>query len=311
MSVRFVTGKLGSGKTTVAVKWIVEALRDGKRVATNLDLNLVEALGPHNKDCVVYRLPDKPTRKHLTDIGVGYDTSEGYDEEKFGLVVLDEAGTWLNSRAWNDKERGPVIDWFIHARKKGWDVVFIGQDEGALDKQLVASLLEYWCECYRLDRIPIPFLASFCRMLGFDPVTFFRLHVCREFYPGKGGHKTRSYKYRGTDVFGVFDTMQVFSDGVVYFENGPVDLRAVYQLLPPYYTHGRYLESEVKHAPLELVGKALLFAVGYILGGAAGLGPAAALRRLGIARQRPIPLTSSGPYYETDNWRVLASRDGM
>ncbi len=44
------------------------------------------------------------------------------------LVVLDECGTWLNTREWQDKSRQNLIDWMLHSRKKGWDIILIVQD---------------------------------------------------------------------------------------------------------------------------------------------------------------------------------------
>lgn len=43
------------------------------------------------------RLPDKPSLNDLLAIGVG---NTSYDESRNGLLVLDECGTWFNSRSW-------------------------------------------------------------------------------------------------------------------------------------------------------------------------------------------------------------------
>jgi hypothetical protein len=53
MSNHFLTGKLGSGKNLCAVGRIKEYLRKGLTVATNMDLNLDQLIGPNNKDCNV------------------------------------------------------------------------------------------------------------------------------------------------------------------------------------------------------------------------------------------------------------------
>ncbi len=44
MAVNFLTGKLGSGKTLCVVGKIRDYLKQGRRVATNLDLNLTAML---------------------------------------------------------------------------------------------------------------------------------------------------------------------------------------------------------------------------------------------------------------------------
>lgn len=46
MAVYFVTGKLGSGKTLFTIDIIQQALGQGRRVASNLDLNLENNSGP-------------------------------------------------------------------------------------------------------------------------------------------------------------------------------------------------------------------------------------------------------------------------
>ena len=101
MSVYFLTGTLGAGKTLAAVYRISETLNKGLKVATNLDLNLEHLLNEKSKTSYT-RLPDQPTILDLESIGKG---SDKVDEKTYGLLVLDELGTWLNSRNWNDKSR--------------------------------------------------------------------------------------------------------------------------------------------------------------------------------------------------------------
>ena len=105
MAVYFITGKLGSGKTLVSIGKIRDTLNKGCKVATNIDLNLHKLISSKSKNSVVYRIPDKPTLIDLENIGIGNTT---YNEEKNGLLVLDECGTWFNSRSWGDKSRQDV-----------------------------------------------------------------------------------------------------------------------------------------------------------------------------------------------------------
>ncbi|AOE85598.1 zonular occludens toxin domain-containing protein [Pseudomonas sp. TCU-HL1] len=67
MAVYFVTGKLGSGKSLVAVGKIRDYLSDGRRVATNLDLWVDEMFTYHDKSAV--RLPDKPRAEDMMALG--------------------------------------------------------------------------------------------------------------------------------------------------------------------------------------------------------------------------------------------------
>lgn len=98
MAVYFITGKLGAGKSLVAVKRIKDYLREGRRVATNLDLTLENFWGPHCRNQSVIRILDKPRLQDMQAIGVGYE-GEDVKENRYGLVVLDELGSWLNSRS--------------------------------------------------------------------------------------------------------------------------------------------------------------------------------------------------------------------
>ena len=99
MSVYIVTGKLGNGKTLVAVGKIVEYLRAGKRVATNLDIYPETFLNKWSKNCDLTRLPDKPRVEDLDALGTGDNLlPDEYSEKGFGLIVLDELATWFNSR---------------------------------------------------------------------------------------------------------------------------------------------------------------------------------------------------------------------
>lgn len=107
MAVFIVTGKLGSGKTLCSVGRIKDYLSQGRLVATNLNIDMCGLADKPASRVTVTRLPDHPTADDLDAIGPGNTT---YDEEKNGLIVLDECGTWLNTREWQDKSRQSLID---------------------------------------------------------------------------------------------------------------------------------------------------------------------------------------------------------
>jgi hypothetical protein len=208
MPVYSVEGKLGTGKTKFCVWRAQQALRDGRRVASNVDLNLSELVPELHASYV--RIPDKPSASDLSMIGHG--NPESYDEEKNGVLILDELGTWLNARNFADKDRGGVIDWLIHARKLGWDVYLIVQDAGMIDKQVRESLVEYQCRCLRLDKIKVPvigwILSQFSKKWGYLP----RMHLttARVGY-GQNAIVAERWTYRGDDLHKAYDTRQVFT----------------------------------------------------------------------------------------------------
>ena len=232
MAVYFVTGKLGSGKSLVAVARIRDYMRQGRRVATNLNIAPDQMLASTSKQ-TIHRLPDKPRVGDLQAMGDGYQGP--YDENKFGLLVLDELGTWFNSRSWQDKERAAVIDWFLHARKRGWDIMFLVQDPDAVDKQLRGALCEYLVICRRLDRIPIPFIGHVMP----------KVHVAKIIYGENesSGIKAGRWWYKGKELYGAYETRQIFRDDQQLYNGQLVDMRASYTVLSAWHTRGRYIDE--------------------------------------------------------------------
>lgn len=230
-TVYFVTGKLGSGKTLTAVGRIREALTRGVPVATNLNINLKNMLGRDKKNTRLYRVPDKPSVDDLKALGYG---NKSYDVTKDGLIVLDECGTWFNSRTWNDKGRQALIDYLLHIRKYGWDVIFIVQDISIVDKQVRLALAEHTVFCRRMDRLTIPFVSSIVSLLtlGQINIKFPKLHVGIVKYGDNTNSLTvEKWLQWGISLYSCYDTKQLFLNN---YSDG------LYTVLPPYYTHGRY-----------------------------------------------------------------------
>lgn len=232
----FVTGRLGSGKSLYAIDRIYTALQDGLRVATNLDV-YTEKMPGHIKNGYT-RLPDKPTREHLEQLGTGYDMSQGYHEDKFGVLVLDECLTWLNSRAWQDKERHKVIDWFLHARKLGWSLVFILQDADFVDPQVREPLLDYHVRCRQMGRLWMPVIGKALN-LKMPNATWATI------YNGYGptAIKQDTLIYRSKELWDYYDTRQVFQSGLEIVGQDLLDMRANMTILSPWHIHGRYTQK--------------------------------------------------------------------
>lgn len=228
MSVYIVTGKLGNGKTLVTVGRIRDAIRAGCKIATNLDIDLVAMFGKQGRNINLMRIPDKPNIDDLNAIGKGYDGVE-YDENKFGILVLDECGTWFNSRNWQDKTRKDVNDWFLHARKLGWHVYIIIQDISMLDSQARDAIGELLVTCKRLDKLRVPFIAPIFKIFTGINLTMPRIHRAKVTYAD--GLISDVWVYRGNDLFRCYDTRQSF------IQNYP---HGTHSLLTPWHTHGRF-----------------------------------------------------------------------
>lgn len=223
-----ITGHLGSGKSLLAVRIAHDYLVAGKKVASNITLNLDQLMPPRSKISAT-KLPYIPTEEHLQMLGQGYEGP--YNEDKFGLVILDEAGTWLNSRDWGDKDRRGLFKWITHARKFGWDVALIIQDFESLDAQIRRSVTEVFVKCIRMDRVKIPYL----------PIKLPRLHMAKGLYGGPTGMPFKTWWARGNDYFKAYDTREAIRPETLWTEAGPLDVRAIATILPAWYLVGRYL----------------------------------------------------------------------
>jgi len=237
MAVYFITGKLGSGKTLVTIGKVQEYLRRGRKVATNLDINIDKIVNRRNKS-PIYRLPDKPRPEDLDLIGEG---SSNVDESTFGLIVLDECGTWLNTRTYRDKERTLFIDWMLHSRKLGWDILFIIQDIGSIDKQVRDNLCEHLVVAKRLDRLPVPILSFWAKRFTGKRLTMPKVHLAKVFYgDNEAAMVADRWTYRGHDLYNCYDTRQVFKDDIELINDQETDMRATFTQLSHWHLKGRY-----------------------------------------------------------------------
>ena len=241
MAVFFVTGKLGSGKSLCAVGRIRDYLLQGRRIATNLDLYLEGLLPPHAK-CNVIRLPDYPRVEDFDLLGTGDPLGRvdgRVNEDRYGLIVLDELAMQFNSRAWRDSDRLNLINWFRHARKLRWDIIFLAQDIESIDSQIVNALCEHLVICRRLDKLGIPFISPIMNFMGFTKILP-KVHIASVYYAQKPipELKVCRWWYRGTDIYNGYDTEQKFSDGMITVNGQIYDSRASYSYIPPYHTSG-------------------------------------------------------------------------
>lgn len=254
MAVYFITGTLGCGKTLCTVGKIRDYLAQGRRVATNLDINL-ESMCKTDSMASITRVPDKPNLFDLESIGLGCEES---NEDKYGLLVLDELGTWFNSRNWRDNGRLDVINWFLHARKKHWDIYFIVQSIESLDGQLVNSLCEHLVICKRTDRLTLPVVGPLLKTLGVQKVLP-KIHIAKVYY----GQTTSSmavdrWWYRGKDLYSTYNTDQIFEDTEFYDTvKGETEVRksnSVFSVLPAYYRNHVALIKH-HHSKIEMLTK--------------------------------------------------------
>lgn len=228
------TGKKGHGKSKNAVR----IARDdyflrGLRVATNLDLNLEPLLGKFSR-CTYVRVPDKPSAFDL--LAAGHGNPDSYDEDKNGALILDELGTWLNSRTFGDRERSGMLDFLAHGRKFGWNAYYIMQNVLQVDKQLRESFIEYTIRHQRFDRVQIPFIGWILKAL-FGPrygyLPRFHVGVARLGVNPQDMVTDRSM-FIADDLHACYDTRQVFRAD---YEHG------TFSALSPWHLVGRFLPA--------------------------------------------------------------------
>lgn len=157
-----IQGVRGEGKTLCAVAKIREYMLRGRPVATNLDLYLEKFL-PTDNNVISYRLPDHPRLEDFQILPPAYDPKYK-GEDMNGLLVLDELGTWLNSRNWNAKNRLEMLNWLFLSRKDHWDLILLAQDYEMIDAQVRTTLCDYLVQASRLDRQKIPYLVLLCQI---------------------------------------------------------------------------------------------------------------------------------------------------
>ena len=215
------TGKKGTGKSKNAVRLIRDRyLINKRRVATNLDIDLLKMFGPHSRFTYV-RVPDKPSAFDL--LAAGHGNPNTYDEDENGGMFLDELGTWLNTRTYADKGRAEVLDYFAHGRKHGWDNWYIMQN--------IAHT--------RFDKVRIPFIGGLLGAL-FGPKAGFlpRFHMA-VYRMGTNPQDLVANRatFIGKDLEKCYDTRQVFK---MDYEHG------THSVLSPWHTHGRFLPGAEK-----------------------------------------------------------------
>jgi len=225
-------GKKRTGKSKHAVLVMRDYLKRGSRVATNIDLNLEPMFGPQSRHTYV-RVPDLPTVADFEAIGKGIDN--GYDEDNFGALVLDELGVWFNARDFTDKGRAGVLKWLVHSGKFCWDVYYLLHDVEQVDKQLRNTQVEYHVAVKRTDRWPIPGVTPLAKLVGLD-IRFPKMHlgIFKHGVERESMVVDRKW-YKAADIYKGYDTEQVFLD-----RDNP---RAcgMHSVLSAWHIKGRYL----------------------------------------------------------------------
>ncbi len=150
-------GVPGAGKSYDTVKKILDNLRLGRKIYTNVDglddpvcrerehIKLYTGLDDYQLGSqLIYLTPDKVVRFWETEkvnAGTEFET-ERLICEKGSMVVLDEVHKCFNCRDWQTEKNRKFADWASTHRHDGYDVLLVTQDLEKVDKQL-RSLVEW------------------------------------------------------------------------------------------------------------------------------------------------------------------------
>jgi hypothetical protein len=231
-------GKKGTGKSKNGVRIAFKRyLSSGRMLATNLDLQLEPFFGPYSRLTYV-RVPDKPTAFDLEAVGHG-NPKDPYNEDRAGMMLLDEMGTWMNTRTYADKERLGVLDWLAHARKYGFDCWYVMQGLGQIDKQARESFVEFVTRHTRFDKMQWPLVGGLLALLFGEKAAYmprFHVAVTRMGVDPVGMVAGRA-SFKGDDIEPCYDTLQVFRADYPH---------GTHSVLSPWHVKGRFLKPQPK-----------------------------------------------------------------
>lgn len=250
------TGKRGAGKTLGALFVAKRYLREGRIVATNVDLILENLTEPWSKTHAI-RLPDHPSADDLNAMGLG--NPDPTNESRNGLLLLDELSTFLNSREWQGKGRGEVLAWLVQSRKFGWDLLLLAQHPKQIDVQVRDSLVELHGVARRADKIRVPVLGPLWKFITGKPLKFPKVHFISLLYGfDKGAPISDRFAFFGRELYSAYNSLQKI--------NPITGNQHLYTLLPAWHVKGRYMSK------MNLFAKAASAAAvtGLIIGGIAG-----------------------------------------
>jgi hypothetical protein len=149
----FVSASMGGGKSLLAAIITRIALSQGRKVASNIHL-YPEKMGLPDFDTnrqkyekLLIHLPNKVRASDLIAIGLG---SSSYSSGEFGLVIIDEMFLHFQARDWSNVDNKPLIKWLTHSRKRGWNVIFLGQST-QIDNLILTTFVGYRISVKKVD----------------------------------------------------------------------------------------------------------------------------------------------------------------
>lgn len=234
-----------TGKGLWVASQAQSALRAGQAVATNIDFNLDVLCSPKNRTRV-WRVPDWPLRSDLDALPLGnpglyrdehgqIQTRPGWSPRNDGLLILDELGTFLESRNWQKNGRDEIISWFLQAGKFGWRRIFIAQGPKLIDSQIRSSCVEVYALVRDLESFVVPYIGGLLQSLGFDGTMPAKVGVAARLGMSENSPQAWRDWVKKDRYFGTYNTNQVFHPDVGIPSGGG------YWMLSAWELKGRYM----------------------------------------------------------------------
>lgn len=198
-----VTGKLGGGKSLTCVHLMLENLRRGNFVTSNIKLK-DEYLKKWEIDASRYTyIEDFATVDPWTLRSGDFRGSGGNCRS---MIVIDEAGEWLDSYS-DARHKGQLADvasWLRQSDKLGQDVYFIVQFENLLHNRL-RSIVHFWIVCKDCAKIRLP-------LLPFS-LPFISHFVCASYFDGRSKEMSnRIWILKSPLLYNAYDTAAFFGN---------------------------------------------------------------------------------------------------
>lgn len=189
-----ITGNLGGGKSLTAVYFMVNAIRSGYLVVTNitLDIDLIaRESGSWARDLYLHVSLDDPS---IDPYKFPTGDPRGHGGNRRVLCVFDECAEWFDQYAnAKDPKIQRLWSWLRHSSKRSQDVFLIVQRPDYLHKVL-RILVARWLQVndlavWRLPllRAKLPFCSGWCTCAPFDRQgnRVGRSHFVRKSYWGR------------------------------------------------------------------------------------------------------------------------------
>lgn len=139
MTIILYSGTPGSGKSAHMAKDIYWAVKMGRPVVANFDIN--RGMFKNGAKTFLCVENDVISPDYLVEFARGYFADRKFREGEIKLYI-DECGLLFNARTWKQNSEKGWIWFFQQHRKFGYDVILVAQFHEQLDKQL-RTLIEY------------------------------------------------------------------------------------------------------------------------------------------------------------------------